>query len=91
MESAASTLRAEHGKDTKIVICIDNASWHNRLTPDSEAPKRAWRKQLIVDCGVAGTGIQTLATKGVSSGQSGEEIRGGDRENTGETLCFKPH
>ncbi|CAF1432991.1 unnamed protein product, partial [Didymodactylos carnosus] len=37
METAASTLR------------IDNATWHNKLTPESEAPKRAWKKQLIVD------------------------------------------
>ncbi|CAF4548983.1 unnamed protein product [Didymodactylos carnosus] len=49
MHSAASTLRAEHGPNAKIVICVDNATWHNKLTPESEAPKRAWRKQKVTD------------------------------------------
>ncbi|CAF1149687.1 unnamed protein product [Didymodactylos carnosus] len=42
MDSAASTLRSEHGKSAKIAIIIDNATWHNKLTPESEPPKRAW-------------------------------------------------
>ncbi|CAF3865788.1 unnamed protein product [Rotaria sp. Silwood1] len=49
MDSAASTLRSEHGKTTKIAIIIDNAKWHNKLTPESEPPKRSWKKQLIAD------------------------------------------
>ncbi|CAF3934653.1 unnamed protein product [Rotaria sp. Silwood1] len=49
MESTASTLRSEHGTSAQIAIIIDNATWHNKLTPESEPPKRAWKKQLIVD------------------------------------------
>ncbi|CAF1503947.1 unnamed protein product [Rotaria sp. Silwood1] len=49
MDSAASTFRSEHGKLAKIAIIIDNATWHNKLTPESEPSKRAWKKQLIVD------------------------------------------
>ena len=49
MDSTASTLRSEHGKSANIAIIIDNATWHNKLTPESEPPKRAWRKQLIAD------------------------------------------
>ena len=42
-------MRSEHGKSAQIAIIIDNATWHNKLTPESEPPKRAWKKQLIVD------------------------------------------
>jgi len=41
IETTASTLRAEHGKATPIAILINNATWHNKLTPESEPPKRA--------------------------------------------------
>ncbi|CAF2126676.1 unnamed protein product [Rotaria magnacalcarata] len=40
IDSAASTLRSEHGKSAKIAIIIENATWHNKLTPESEPPKR---------------------------------------------------
>jgi len=49
IETTASTLRAEHGKATPIAILIDNATWHNKLTPESEPPKRAWQKALVAD------------------------------------------
>ena len=49
MESISSTLRSEHGSSAKIAIIIDNATCHNRLTPESEPPKRTWVKQLVVD------------------------------------------
>ena len=49
MESTSSTLRSEHGRSSKIAIIIDNATWHNKLIPESEPPKCAWAKQLIVD------------------------------------------
>ena len=49
MDSAAGTLRSEHGKSAQIAIIIDNATWHNKLTSESESPKRTWKKQLIVD------------------------------------------
>jgi hypothetical protein len=29
-------------------LIIDNATWHNQLTEDTIPPKRAWRKELIV-------------------------------------------
>lgn len=32
----------------KIVLIIDNATWHNQLTEDTTPPKRAWRKELII-------------------------------------------
>ncbi len=32
----------------KIVLIIDNATWHNQLTEDTIPPKRAWRKEMIV-------------------------------------------
>ncbi|CAF1119803.1 unnamed protein product [Didymodactylos carnosus] len=41
IESAASTLRTEHGRVAKIAIIVDNATWHNKLTPECDAPKRA--------------------------------------------------
>jgi hypothetical protein len=36
------------GQHVKIVLIIDNATWHNQLTEDTIPPKRAWRKDLIV-------------------------------------------
>jgi hypothetical protein len=36
------------GKDAKIVLVIDNATWHNRLTNDTTPPKRSWRKEAII-------------------------------------------
>jgi hypothetical protein len=36
------------GQYVKIVLIIDTATWHNRLTEDTVPPKRAWRKELIV-------------------------------------------
>ncbi|CAF4345616.1 unnamed protein product [Rotaria sp. Silwood2] len=30
---------------TKIVLVIDNAPWHNRLTNDTMPPKRSWQKE----------------------------------------------
>ncbi|CAF3038504.1 unnamed protein product [Rotaria sp. Silwood2] len=50
MDRAASTLRLEHEKPRKITIIIDNAKWHSKFTPESDLPKRAWRKQLFVVC-----------------------------------------
>jgi len=35
------------GNDVNIVLVIDNATWHNRLTDDTTPPKRAWRKEVI--------------------------------------------
>ncbi|CAF3202178.1 unnamed protein product [Rotaria sp. Silwood2] len=35
-------------KDAKIVLVIDNATWHNRLTQDTAPPKRSWRKEAII-------------------------------------------
>ncbi|CAF4363310.1 unnamed protein product [Rotaria sp. Silwood2] len=40
-------LRILHGNEAKIAIVLDNASWHNVLTPESIVPKRSWRKQQI--------------------------------------------
>jgi hypothetical protein len=36
------------GKDAKIVLVIDNATWHNQLTNDTTLPKRSWRKETII-------------------------------------------
>ena len=41
--------RPSLGKKSKIVVVIDNAPWHNRLTDDTRPPKRSWRKRLIID------------------------------------------
>ncbi|CAF4425847.1 unnamed protein product, partial [Rotaria sp. Silwood2] len=49
MDCTASTLRTEHGNIAKIAIIIDNATWHNKLTPESEPPKRAWKKESVVE------------------------------------------
>lgn len=35
------------GQHAKIVLVIDNATWHNQLTEDTIPPKRAWRKDLV--------------------------------------------
>ena len=32
-----------------MVLVLDNATWHNRLTEDTTPPKRSWRKELITD------------------------------------------
>ncbi len=32
-----------------MVLVLDNATWHNRLTEDTMPPKRSWRKELISD------------------------------------------
>jgi hypothetical protein len=37
------------GKDAKVLLVLDNAPWHNRLTEDTMPPKRSWRKELICD------------------------------------------
>jgi len=37
------------GKGAKILLVLDNAPWHNRLTEDTMPPKRSWRKELISD------------------------------------------
>ncbi|CAF1317437.1 unnamed protein product, partial [Rotaria sp. Silwood1] len=36
------------GKGTKIILVIDNATWHSRLTNDTTPPKRSWRKEAII-------------------------------------------
>jgi hypothetical protein len=36
------------GKYPNIVLVIDNATWHNRLTNDTTPPKRSWRKEAII-------------------------------------------
>ena len=36
MESTSSVFRSEHGRPAKIALIIDNATWHNKLTPESE-------------------------------------------------------
>ncbi|CAF4982293.1 unnamed protein product [Rotaria sp. Silwood1] len=41
-------LRFSLGIYTKIVLVIDNAPWHNRLTNDTMPPKRSWRKEHII-------------------------------------------
>ncbi len=35
------------GDKAKITIVIDNAPWHNVLTPESVSPNRSWRKKDI--------------------------------------------
>ncbi len=32
-----------------MVLVLDNATWHNRLTEDTMPPKISWRKELISD------------------------------------------
>jgi hypothetical protein len=35
------------GQHAKIVLIIDNTTWHNQLTEDTVSPKRAWQKDLV--------------------------------------------
>ena len=44
---AASQLRLKHGSQARIVIVIDNTTWHNKLTGDTTPPKRSWRKSIL--------------------------------------------
>lgn len=37
------------GATAKVVIVLDNATWHNRLTDETSPPKRSWRKELIIE------------------------------------------
>jgi hypothetical protein len=37
------------GPSAKVVIVLDNATWHNRLTDETSPPKRSWRKELIIE------------------------------------------
>ena len=32
-----------------MLLVLDNATWHNRLTEDTMPPKRSWRKEPIRD------------------------------------------
>ena len=43
IQNTSQTLRSEHGKNPRIVVVIDNATWHNRLTTGSQPPKRSWK------------------------------------------------
>ncbi|CAF3868020.1 unnamed protein product [Rotaria magnacalcarata] len=49
VDRTSSLLRKQLGKREKIVLVIDNAPCHNRLTEDTMPPKRAWRKELITE------------------------------------------
>ena len=49
IQSISQTLRSEHGKNGRIVIIIDNATWHNRLITESQSPTRSWKKSLLVE------------------------------------------
>ncbi|CAF3290193.1 unnamed protein product [Rotaria sp. Silwood2] len=46
IDRTASLLRKELG--TKMILVIDNATWHSRLTNDTTPPKRSWRKEAII-------------------------------------------
>ncbi|CAF4839387.1 unnamed protein product [Rotaria sp. Silwood2] len=48
IDRTASLLRKEFGIYTRIVLVIDNAPWHNRLTNYTMPPKRSWRKEHII-------------------------------------------
>ncbi|CAF1170090.1 unnamed protein product [Rotaria sordida] len=48
IDRATSLLRKQLDQHVKIVLIIDNATWHNQLTEDTIPPKRAWRKDLAV-------------------------------------------
>jgi hypothetical protein len=37
------------GKDTKVLLVLDNAPCHNRLTEDTMLPKSSWQKEFIID------------------------------------------
>jgi hypothetical protein len=40
-------LSIDVGNKANIAIVIDNAPWHNVLTPESASPNRSWRKKDI--------------------------------------------
>ncbi|CAF1293209.1 unnamed protein product [Adineta ricciae] len=50
LDSTCATLREEIGKIERITICLDNATWHNKLTNESVIPKRASPKGEIQQC-----------------------------------------
>ena len=37
------------GKDARVSLILDNATWHNRLTEETTPPKRSWKKQVIIN------------------------------------------
>ena len=47
IKNTSEILRSEHGKNVKLVIIIDNATWHNRLTTQSQPLKRSWKKSIL--------------------------------------------
>ena len=47
IKNISEILRSEHGKNAKLVIIIDNATWHNQLTTESQPPKRSWKKSIL--------------------------------------------
>ncbi|CAF5017304.1 unnamed protein product, partial [Rotaria sp. Silwood1] len=47
LDSTCATLREEIGEKERIAICLDNATWHNKLTEESVIPKRASTKGEI--------------------------------------------
>ena len=49
IKCTSRTLQNEHGRNANIIIIIDNATWHNQLTPESQPAKRSWKKSLVVE------------------------------------------
>ncbi|CAF1361959.1 unnamed protein product [Didymodactylos carnosus] len=47
LSETCGMLRTEHGKDAKITLIIDNATWHNQQTLESKVPKRGSRKSIL--------------------------------------------
>ena len=47
VEKAASYLPFLHGPIPRIVIIIDNATWHNELVDEIEPPKRSWHRDQL--------------------------------------------
>ncbi|CAF1607429.1 unnamed protein product, partial [Didymodactylos carnosus] len=47
LDSTCATLREEIGEKKRIAICLDNATWHNKLTEESIIPKRSSTKGEI--------------------------------------------
>ncbi|CAF0779677.1 unnamed protein product [Rotaria sordida] len=47
LDSTCATLREEIGEKERIAICLDNATWHNKLTEESIIPKRSSTKGEI--------------------------------------------
>ncbi|CAF4018286.1 unnamed protein product [Rotaria sordida] len=41
LDSTCATLREEIGEKERIAICLDNATWHNKLTEESIIPKHS--------------------------------------------------